>query len=38
MPEENTTAVVQRYFDALSGDTAGESLNRELMGRSVGHL
>jgi RNA polymerase sigma-70 factor (ECF subfamily) len=38
MQEEPTTAVLQRYLDALAGDPAAESIIRELLERSVGRL
>jgi RNA polymerase sigma-70 factor (ECF subfamily) len=38
MPEEPTTAIIQRYLDALAGDTAAEPIIRELLERSVGRL
>jgi RNA polymerase sigma factor (sigma-70 family) len=38
MHEEPTTAVIQRYLDALPGDTAAEPIIRELLERSVGRL
>jgi RNA polymerase sigma-70 factor (ECF subfamily) len=38
MPEEPTTAVIQRYLDALSEDTASEPAVRELLERAVGRL
>jgi hypothetical protein len=38
MHEEPTTFVIQRYLDALPGDTAAEPLVRELLERSVGRL
>ena len=38
MPDEPTTVVVQRYLDALAGDTPGEPLIRELLERAVGRL
>jgi RNA polymerase sigma-70 factor (ECF subfamily) len=38
MSEEHTTAVIQRYLDALPGDAAAEPLIRELLERSVGRL
>jgi RNA polymerase sigma factor (sigma-70 family) len=38
MTEEPTTAVIQRYLDALQGDTAAEPLIRELLERAVGRL
>jgi RNA polymerase sigma-70 factor (ECF subfamily) len=38
MPEENTSAVVQRYLDALAGDTPAEPIIRELLGRAVRRL
>jgi len=37
MPEESTTAVIQRYLDALPGGTA-ELIIRELLDRAVGRL
>jgi RNA polymerase sigma factor (sigma-70 family) len=38
MPEENTTAVVQRYLDALAGDAPAEAILRDLLDRSVRRL
>ena len=38
MPEENTTAVVQRYLDALAGDTPAEPIIRALLDRAVRRL
>ena len=38
MHEEPTTVVIQRYLDALPGDTATERTVRELLERSVGRL
>jgi RNA polymerase sigma-70 factor (ECF subfamily) len=38
MPGEPTTAVIQRYLDALPGDTAAEPIIRELLERAVGRL
>jgi RNA polymerase sigma-70 factor (ECF subfamily) len=38
MPEEPTTAVIQRYLDALPKDTASEPAVRELLERAVGRL
>jgi RNA polymerase sigma-70 factor (ECF subfamily) len=38
MQEEPTTAVIQRYLDALPGDPAAEPLIRELLDRAVGRL
>jgi RNA polymerase sigma factor (sigma-70 family) len=38
MPEEPTTVVIQRYLDALPGDTAAEPVIRELLGQAVGRL
>jgi hypothetical protein len=38
MPEEPTTAVIQRYLDALPGDAAAEPVVRELLGRAAGRL
>src|SRR5262249_55245996 len=39
MPEEPTTAVIQRYLDALlEEDTAAEPIIRELLERAVGRL
>src|SRR5262245_8335039 len=38
MPEEPTTAVIQRYLDALPGDAAAEPAVRELLGRAAGCL
>jgi RNA polymerase sigma-70 factor (ECF subfamily) len=38
MHEEPTTVVIQRYLDALPGDTAAEPIIRELLERAVGRL
>jgi RNA polymerase sigma-70 factor (ECF subfamily) len=38
MPDEPTTAAVQRYLDALHGDSAAEPIIRELLERAVGRL
>jgi RNA polymerase sigma-70 factor (ECF subfamily) len=38
MQDEPTTGVIQRYLDALPGDTAAEPIIRELLERSVGRL
>src|SRR5262245_27590469 len=38
MPEEPTTAVIQRYQDALPEDTATEPIIRELLERAAGRL
>jgi RNA polymerase sigma-70 factor (ECF subfamily) len=38
MPDEPTTVVIQRYLDALPGDTAAEPIIRELLERAVGRL
>src|SRR5262245_48544577 len=38
MPEENTTAVVQRYLDALGGEAPAESIIRSLLDRAVCRL
>src|SRR3954453_17353366 len=38
MTEEPTTAVVQRYLDALAGDAADDAVVRALLGRAVGRL
>src|SRR5947209_13760626 len=38
MPEENTTLVVQRYLDALAGETPAEPIIRDLLDRSVRRL
>jgi RNA polymerase sigma-70 factor (ECF subfamily) len=38
MHGEPTTAVIQRYLDALPGDTAAEPIVRELLERSAGRL
>jgi RNA polymerase sigma-70 factor (ECF subfamily) len=38
MDEEPTTAAIQRYLDALPGDTAAEPLIRELLDRAVRRL
>jgi RNA polymerase sigma-70 factor (ECF subfamily) len=36
--EEPTTVIIQRYLDALHGDTAAEPIIRELLERAVGRL
>ena len=38
MNEEPTTVIIQRYLDALPGDTAAESIVRELLARAVDRL
>ena len=38
MSDEPTTAVVQRYLDALAGETPAEPIIRALLDRSVGRL
>ena len=38
MDERPTTAVIQRYLDALPGDSAAEPMIRELLARAVGRL
>jgi len=38
MPQENTTAVVQRYLDALAGEAPAEPIIRALLDRSVRRL
>jgi RNA polymerase sigma-70 factor (ECF subfamily) len=38
MSEEPTTVIVQRYLDALPGDTAAEPVVRELLERAAGRL
>jgi RNA polymerase sigma factor (sigma-70 family) len=38
MQEEPTSAVIQRYLDALPGDAAAEPLVRELLAQAVGRL
>jgi RNA polymerase sigma-70 factor (ECF subfamily) len=38
MPDENSTAVVQRYLDALAGDAPTEPIIRALLDRSVRRL
>jgi RNA polymerase sigma-70 factor (ECF subfamily) len=38
MPEENTSALVQRYLDALAGDTPAEPIIRALLDRAVRRL
>jgi RNA polymerase sigma factor (sigma-70 family) len=38
MSEESTTAVVQRYLDALAGDAPAELIIRELLDRAVHRL
>jgi RNA polymerase sigma-70 factor (ECF subfamily) len=35
VPEESTTAVVQRYLDALAADAPAEPIIRELLGTAV---
>jgi RNA polymerase sigma-70 factor (ECF subfamily) len=38
MNEEPTTVIIQRYLDALPGDTAAEPIVRELLERAAGRL
>src|SRR5262245_63953877 len=38
MPEEPTTAAIQRYLDALPGHTPAEPVIRELLERAIGRL
>ena len=38
MREEPTTVIIQRYLDALPGDTVAEPVVRELLERAVGRL
>src|SRR5262245_14730670 len=38
MHEEPTTVIIQRYLDALPGDTAAEPVARELLERAAGRL
>jgi RNA polymerase sigma-70 factor (ECF subfamily) len=38
MPDENTTVVVQRYLDALAGETPAEPIIRGLLDRSIRRL
>jgi RNA polymerase sigma-70 factor (ECF subfamily) len=38
MPEENTTAIVQRYLDALGGEAPAEPIIRSLLDRAVRRL
>jgi RNA polymerase sigma-70 factor (ECF subfamily) len=38
MHEEQTTVIIQRYLDALPGDTVAEPMVRELLERAVGRL
>jgi RNA polymerase sigma-70 factor (ECF subfamily) len=38
MDDKPTTAIIQRYLDALPGDSAAEPIIQELMERSVGRL
>jgi len=38
MPDEPTTVIIQRYLDALPGDTTAEPIIRELLERAVGRL
>src|SRR5215471_10723592 len=38
MPEENSTAVVKRYLDALAGEAPAEPIIRALLDRSVRRL
>jgi RNA polymerase sigma-70 factor (ECF subfamily) len=38
MPDENTTAAVQRYLDALAGEAPAEPIIRDLLERAVRRL
>ena len=38
MPDDNTTAVVQRYLDALAGPAPAEPIIRDLLARAVRRL
>jgi hypothetical protein len=38
MDENHTTAVVQRYLDALAGDTPADPIIRALLDRAIGRL
>jgi RNA polymerase sigma-70 factor (ECF subfamily) len=38
MHEEPTTVIIQRYRDALPGDTAADPIVRELLERAIGRL
>src|SRR6516165_5772513 len=38
MPDDNTTAVVQRYLDALAGPAPAEPIIRDLLARAVCRL
>src|SRR4051794_2065313 len=38
MPDENTTAAVQRYLDALAGEAPAEPIVRALLDRAVRRL
>ena len=38
MDKESTTAVVQRYLNALAGDAPAEPIIREMLGRAVRRL
>ena len=38
MSEENTSAAVQRYLDALAGQAPAEPIIRDLMDRAVRRL
>jgi RNA polymerase sigma-70 factor (ECF subfamily) len=38
MHEEPTTVIIQRYLDAMPGDSAAEPVIRELLERAVGRL
>jgi hypothetical protein len=38
MNEEPTTAIIERYLDALPGDTAAEPIVRELLARAIDRL
>ncbi len=38
MSDENSTAVVQRYLDALAGEVPAEPIIRALLDRSVRRL
>jgi RNA polymerase sigma factor (sigma-70 family) len=38
MPDDNTTAVVQRYLDALAGPAPAEPIIRDLLARAIRRL
>jgi hypothetical protein len=38
MDENHTTAVVQRYLDALAGDTPADPIIRAMLDRAIGRL